>query len=475
MKAILKILLTKTGMALLCLLESHCFLLAQNIQLSNDINIRSSSNYEILPEVGGSSFLLQEDHHSISLYPLNEKMQWGTKTAIEPPAKNCQVNGYISVDSSVYIYYTLPDSGMVKIIQQRVLLNPITPLPAVTLFRLDKSTKEILNLIVSDDHSQHLIRFGKSFSQLNFYVFDTRLQKLQNLGTANVEDEINKDNYHNQILTNSGAYQLIFNEPFRRDKSHFMYYTSGSGTISTHDFSLNDPLDAIQLINSPVNSKNYLTGLYKNDNNGEQLGIAIMDLDYPNPGEHIIRIPFRDSIIKAFYSDEKSDGDGLTDLIFKNVLIHHDGSMTLIYEQQKEVYRTNMPGRNVFVPGSTSIDYYIENVVIIHIKKDFTPGWQRILLKNQQSYDDEAVYSSYFLHSNPSMIRFLYNDEIRRSNTISEYWITARGDSGRRVLINTDHSDLNLQVRNSTQINARATVLPSIEKNKLRLMKIIFN
>ena len=117
----------------------------------------------------------------------------------------------------------------------------------------------------------------------------------------------------------------------------------------------------------------------------------------------------------------------------------------------------------------------IENVVIIHIKKDFTPGWQRILLKNQQSYDDEAVYSSYFLHSNPSMIRFLYNDEIRRSNTISEYWITARGDSGRRVLINTDHSDLNLQVRNSTQINARATVLPSIEKNKLRLMKIIFN
>lgn len=401
-------------------------------------------------------------------------MNWGTKYEVTAPDKNALVHSYVAVDSILYVYYTLRDSGMTKIIQQRVSLNPYVLHPPVTLLRFDKSVKEILNLIVSDDLHQHLFRCGPDFSHLGFYVFDCRSHKVRDLGQINIDQELNLETEHAQILTDAGDYNLIFSKPYRRGIGQFKFFSGANGLSSPTEFKLTDPLTEVRLIHSLASNHLFLVGLYENKTEDEQLGLAFIDLTRTDPESSIIRIPFSDSILSAFYAEKKSENRGLSDLVFKNVLMHKDGSMTLIYEQERKVYRSNMPGRNVFMPESTSIDYFLDNVVIIHIKANMTPGWQRVLLKKQQSYDDEAAYSSFFLHKNPSMLRFLYNDEIRRSNTISEFWLTPLGNTGRKVLINTDHSDLNLQIRNGAQINAGTTIIPSIDKNKLRLMKISF-
>ena len=50
--------------------------------------------------------------------------------------------------------------------------------------------------------------------------------------------------------------------------------------------------------------------------------------------------------------------------------------------------------------------------------------------KKQYSQDDNAIFSSFFLFQNPRELRFLFNDDIKTENTVSEYIITGSGTSG---------------------------------------------
>ncbi|MBK9397657.1 MAG: hypothetical protein IPN55_10655 [Saprospiraceae bacterium] len=126
------------------------------------------------------------------------------------------------------------------------------------------------------------------------------------------------------------------------------------------------------------------------------------------------------------------------------------------------------------MPVSTSTDYYIEDIILTSLDKAGNLEWQKVLQKKQYSYDDDAAYSSYFIHANPSHLRLMYNDEIKNENTISEYVVNPLGNVDRRVMFNTAGSGLHVQVRNGMQISSNATILPSIRKGKLRLIKVTY-
>lgn len=131
-------------------------------------------------------------------------------------------------------------------------------------------------------------------------------------------------------------------------------------------------------------------------------------------------------------------------------------------------------GRSAFMPVSTSTDFYIEDIILTSLGPNNQLEWQKILQKKQYSYDDNAIFSSYFIHANPSRLHLLYNDEIKNENTISEYIVNPFGNVERRVMFNTAGSNIQLQLRNSLQVSANSTIMPSSRKGKLRLLKITY-
>ena len=86
-----------------------------------------------------------------------------------------------------------------------------------------------------------------------------------------------------------------------------------------------------------------------------------------------------------------------------------------------------------------------------------------------------ASIPRYLLHGEPaSSLRFLFNDEIRFENTVSEYVVNGRGEFDRNSLFNTRDLSLRLRFRDGVQTAGNELVLPSEHRNKLRLVRMTY-
>ena len=79
-----------------------------------------------------------------------------------------------------------------------------------------------------------------------------------------------------------------------------------------------------------------------------------------------------------------------------------------------------------------------------------------------------------FLIKTPSALRFLYNDEIKYENTVSEYVLKGTGEYDRNSVMNTEDQKLKLRFRHAVQIASNSIVVPSERRNKLQLVKVLY-
>jgi hypothetical protein len=137
--------------------------------------------------------------------------------------------------------------------------------------------------------------------------------------------------------------------------------------------------------------------------------------------------------------------------------------------------RSGATNRNFYDSGARAvIDYYYDELIVISVHPDGETHWKSILHKKQYSQDDNGIYSSYFLFKTPGNLRFLFNDEIRQENTVSEYVLNALGEYNRKGLLSTEHLDLKLRFKDAVQVDANAVVVPSERRNRLKLMKLVY-
>ena len=437
--------------------------------VSQEMNIASNINYDVLGQFGNHTIVSSDNGSKMTLYNYNRELQSIVPYPIESPNRRAEVAGYVVHDSLLYIYYSYPDSNQLHLALQKVSLMENIILQEKVIAKSSANIRPDLPLVVSQDRTKHLVRLGSRSSGLQFYLFDVysdTLVPMEAVGISNSRD----NDFVSHLLTNQGDYFIMNTAGKSKDKKYTLYRNSISGN-NQYEFTIPENLSDLSIRSN--HNQVILTGLYRDQKELYQLGMFFLDLNQvSNANPDYKKVPFNEQTIRDFYGGETQRQAGIEDLRLQQVLLHHDGSLTLLMEQTKEIFRANMPGRNVYLPGAQSIDFYVENIIVGSVNRSFEPEWQRVLHKKQYSYDDDAIYSSYFLHENPSAIRLLYNDEIRRSNTISEYIVTATGGVQRRVLFNTDYSDLNLLIRNSTQVGPASTIIPSIKKNKLRLVQL---
>jgi hypothetical protein len=118
------------------------------------------------------------------------------------------------------------------------------------------------------------------------------------------------------------------------------------------------------------------------------------------------------------------------------------------------------------------VDFYYEDLFLVGVNPDGSVHWRTVLHKKQYSQDDDAIFSSFFLHRGTEQLRFLFNDEIKYENTCSEYNVSAVGRYDRNSLLNTLDQNLRLRFRDGVQISASECLIPSEFRNKLRLVLI---
>ena len=75
---------------------------------------------------------------------------------------------------------------------------------------------------------------------------------------------------------------------------------------------------------------------------------------------------------------------------------------------------------------------------------------------------------------NRSKIRFLYNDAIKRSDTVYEYVVAGNGELERNSLFNTNEDKLMLRMLDAVQVSSNVIIIPSERRSSVKLVKMTF-
>jgi len=78
------------------------------------------------------------------------------------------------------------------------------------------------------------------------------------------------------------------------------------------------------------------------------------------------------------------------------------------------------------------------------------------------------------LAKTPAALRVIFNDEIKQSNTVSEYIVSGNGSFEHNTVMNTERKELSLRMRDAVQVAANEIIVPSERRNRLKLVKIVY-
>jgi len=175
----------------------------------------------------------------------------------------------------------------------------------------------------------------------------------------------------------------------------------------------------------------------------------------------------------------KKQTNFLSEIRVKELIPRRDGGVLIVGEKYKRldgrlpagIQQTTQFGS--FVQFSS--DYYFDDIFIVAHHPDGVHHWTNFFYKRQYSKNDSGIYSSYFVMKTPSLLRFLFNDEIIQNTTVSSYNVMPNGVYERKALLNANFQNIRLRFISSKQLSAYEVVVPSEFKGELRLLKILFS
>lgn len=102
--------------------------------------------------------------------------------------------------------------------------------------------------------------------------------------------------------------------------------------------------------------------------------------------------------------DPKRKGAELTHYVFRELIPHDDGSVTLVAEQHYVVSSSSLDNR------TRSTSYHYNDIIAIRIDADGNVKWTSRIPKLQQTQNDNGRYSSFAMGVRDDYLYFAYND-----------------------------------------------------------------
>ncbi len=454
---------------------------AQVVAVSQEVNMQKNMDYDILGQYGDMILMAEISDTGVEIQSFDGNLFTRWKKSLKFDSKKIFINDVVPGDTSFSVVFTeigddfiglkisrydskadVIDTKLIKAYEKERILPrfKITPSEDKKWIAIHQMLVEsqLEVLFISRDNSVLVADHLYDVSQFDFRRnFKTIFLSNEAELFIILDNTMNVTRHTNQLITviRSDINSTI---PHVIDKQIIQYALSN-----------------IIYIYDNVNRQVVATGLYSETVRSESLGAFRLSIPHNarKAGEPSF-VAYTDQLLTDFLtsSGKRNKDDVIPNLQVQDALLRMDGGVVLIAEKRKEYERSLYQGRRDFYSMRFAIDYYYEDLILIAINPDGSNHWQKMLQKKQYSFDDDALYSSFFIFKNPSSVRLLYNDEIRNENTVSEYIITGGGKHERRSLLATNRQDLKLQIRNALQVSESEVIIPSIKRNKLKLVKV---
>ena len=461
---------------------------AQVLTVSEEIPLRTDTEYRLIGKLGGHVLLLQDRNtkHLLTGYGRNMNQNW--EKELELRGRNIRILEQVAdPDGTGFsLLYLFRDRGRNHLQLDRY--NPAGNLQdSVTLVQFnplaDMPQEE--EIYRSEDQSKLLLLITEPQQRVRYLGVDLRKRELLYDNVTEPDKFFFNDDFLQAEITNAGDMIFVIErDNFRsRRKNHryeVLHATAGATTLTSRELSLGDSLtyDVVFRYDNR-NQRLSCGGLYSTRDFLRADGYFFATFDPRGSGTvHPHYRPFGLALIKNVEGKRfNKRRPSLDELTVRQAILRQDGGLVLITERNRQLQRRSSAAQAQIMNtygGRPLVDHHYNEIIAFSIHPDGREHWTNVMHKKQYSQDDGGIYSSFFLLESPRSLRFLFNDEIRFENTVSEYVMNGRGEFDRNSLFHTRDLELRLRFRDAVQVAANELVVPSEHRNRLRLVKMTY-
>jgi hypothetical protein len=476
---------------LLFLMLSYKAAIAQVVTVSEEISIRTDDTYQIIGRLNNQYLILFSRENLTKVQAFNDDFRMVWDKELELDKRRPVPIGIVANTNDFFLVYEFKNKGesVVKVHKYNASANLID---SVTLknfgFQFITPSYELLR---SDDRSKILLHFIQDQKEVHAVSFDLNTMKVL-WETAFTVNDLYQSREEPQVLVdNKGRmYFTLSKDNFRSKNKEHTYdifsYTSESTSPQINIVSFRDSLTYdIQFEYDNLNETLKAGGLYGDRNIAWAKGYFFLTIPSKNPAQYQLYFhEFTDELVEKFLAkDATSKNRGIFDTEVQEIILRRDGGILMIAEKVKISQRGGPSGlstvpyyynRNATSNLNNLTDYYFDQLLVLSIHPDGEKHWENVLHKKQYSQDDNGIYSSYFLLKNPGNLQFIFNDEVKEENTVSEYALNGDGTFERHSIMSTDNQRIRVRFRDALQISTKEIIMPSERRSRVKLVRIRF-
>lgn len=458
---------------------------AQRVTVSKEMSIRNDIAYDIIGIVEDNVLLYRDKGNEkvVEIFDKNMKHLFDREIILE--SKKADVYAIVPQDTTFTIIYGYRKKKLYNLKARKynsfgAMIDSVSYLQNIENFRIESFQFE-----VSEDRSKTLLFSSRKNDLFYTYVIDNdEMRVLWRKESKLIGLDVRSD-FRGVVLSNLGEVNLLFeidNSKYDRDNHHMILLgLDSSDGLFENRFRFNNKLTVdLAMDYDDKNKRIVLAGLVSDESEFDATGyfyfsepISTLQTDILLE-DHDFNLTF----LSELYGKKLSKKKRLNDFVTRNIVLRGDGGFLLFTEMNKEYYRRSaFNGGSRLNSGFNSggrgwVDIYNEDIIVFSFHPDGTEHWKKILYKKQFSQDDGGIFSSYFLFKTPSRIRLIYNDEIKRNNTVSEYVLDPMGNFERNSLLSTEYQNLKLRFKDAIQVSSNEMLVPSERNFKLSLVKV---
>ncbi|MEE9438033.1 MAG: hypothetical protein V3V14_03465 [Saprospiraceae bacterium] len=456
----------------------------QRVTVSKEMKIRNDKAYDILGKIENNILIYRDLGKERIVEVFDGELEFLFRKELQLKENRLDIYTIIPQDTSFTILYGYRKKKLyylraLKYDQNVNLIDSTTLLNGIADFKI-----KFFKFKVSQDRSKTLLFAGRKDNLFYTYVIDNNTLDLLWTKESKIYDlDVRKD-FKKVCISNKGKVFTLFDVDniYRdRDNHHLVLYglDKKEGFFEQKFFFDNKITIDLEMDIDNQNQRLILGGLLSEESEKDATSFFYVTIPFSQLEDEmtIESKEFEISFLENLYGKKLSKKKRLNNFITKDIVLRGDGGFLLIAEMNKEYYRRSAFNGRTRMSGNQSggrgwLDIYNEDLIVFSFNPNGTEYWKKVLYKKQFSQDDDGVFSSYFLFKTPSRLRLIYNDEIKRNNTVSEYVIDPMGNTERNSLLNTDYQNLKLRFRDGVQISSSAFLVPSERNFKLSLVKI---
>lgn len=500
---------------LLCLLFSPVsFLAAQKIVYSEpDRDDSRRMNFEIAGKIGGNFLIYKNTRGRNWIVVLdNDMKQVGKEEQDYVPDNDRMINvDFFPYGDFCYMVYQYQKKNVVYCMASRI---NSTGKKIGDVMELDTThigfaaNNKIYTVISSEDKSKIGV-FKINSRNKKLYAMTTLLLndklELQKKSRIYIPMEERNDNLGEFAIDNDG--DMIFSKFFRNNNDNIssaflVIKQAQSDTLMYNELSIEaNMLDEIQVKVDNFNKRYFLTSFFYKEKRGNIDGLYFYVWDKTRMMKSMESTStFSDELRKEAKGDATMK-TAFNDFFIRNIVTRRDGGFIIGSEAYFTTSRFNNWNRWDYLYGSPfsqsfndyyyspyysrywwnsrssssqAVRYHADNIAVLSFDNTGQLEWSNVIGKSQ--FDDESDDNiSFQLMNTGGQLHFLFNQQERRNNLLTDYSITPDGQMNRNPTLKNLDRGYEFLPKYGKQVSGRQMIVPCVYRNYICFAKIDYN